>query len=112
MGVNARRNIIDELRGTNSIRCGSFHAILSRKNDQGSREEVVFGSIISVDFLQIVEQRKADEARWRASAQRIQAEVTELLNLTGMVRRACFLSCQSTGILRLVLAHSDGFFDG
>jgi len=35
-------------------------------------------------MTKIVEQRKADEARWRTSAQRIQAEVTELLNMSGM----------------------------
>ncbi|CAF5196678.1 unnamed protein product [Rotaria magnacalcarata] len=32
----------------------------------------------------IVEQHKADEVRWRASAQHIQEEATKLLNLSGM----------------------------
>jgi len=35
-------------------------------------------------MTKIVEQRKVDEVRWRTSAQRIQAEVIELLNKSGM----------------------------
>ncbi|CAF2898980.1 unnamed protein product [Rotaria sp. Silwood2] len=59
--------------------------ITSMSYDDLSRFDVeLFMQSYREKMTQIVEQRKADEARWRASAQRIQAEVTELLNLTGM----------------------------
>ncbi|CAF3402697.1 unnamed protein product [Rotaria sp. Silwood1] len=59
--------------------------ITSMSYDELSRFDVeLFMQSYREKMTQIVEQRKADEARWRASAQRIQAEVTELLNLTGM----------------------------
>ena len=38
-------------------------------------------------LIQIVERRKIDEAHWRKSAQRLQTEVTDLLNISGMVCR-------------------------
>ncbi|CAF1996589.1 unnamed protein product [Rotaria magnacalcarata] len=59
--------------------------ITSMTYDELSRFDVeLFMQSYREKMTQIVEQRKADEARWRASAQRIQAEVTELLNVTGM----------------------------
>ncbi|CAF1466505.1 unnamed protein product, partial [Rotaria sordida] len=59
--------------------------ITSMSYDELSRFDVeLFMQSYREKMTQIVEQRKADEARWRTSAQRIQAEVTELLNLTGM----------------------------
>ncbi len=46
-----------------------------------------FNSFFFDRSIQIVEQRKSDEVHWRTSAQRLQTEVTELLNISGMVCR-------------------------
>jgi hypothetical protein len=59
--------------------------ITSMTYDELSQFDVeIFMQSYREKMTKIVEQRKADEARWRASAHRIQAEVTELLNITGM----------------------------
>ncbi|CAF0901117.1 unnamed protein product [Adineta ricciae] len=59
--------------------------ITTMSYDELSQFDVeVFMQSYREKMTRIVEQRKADEARWRASAQRIQAEVTGLLNLSGM----------------------------
>ncbi|CAF4400165.1 unnamed protein product, partial [Adineta steineri] len=58
--------------------------VTSMNYDDLSRFDVgVFMQSYREKMTKIVEQRKADEAHWRTLAQRLQTEVTELLNLSG-----------------------------
>ncbi|CAF3893457.1 unnamed protein product [Adineta steineri] len=58
--------------------------VTSMNYDDLSRFDVgIFMQSYREKMTKIVEQRKADEAHWRTLAQRLQTEVTELLNLSG-----------------------------
>ncbi|CAF0876334.1 unnamed protein product [Adineta ricciae] len=59
--------------------------ITSMSYDDLSQFDVtIFMQSYREKMTKIVEQRKADEARWRESAQRLKTEVTDLLNLSGL----------------------------
>ncbi|UJR21385.1 hypothetical protein I4U23_024476 [Adineta vaga] len=53
-------------------------------DDLSQFDVAIFMQSYREKITKIVEQRKADETRWRESAQRLQNEVTDLLNLSGM----------------------------
>ena len=54
-------------------------------NDLSQFDVNIFMQSYRERMMKVVEQRKSDEEHWRTSTQRLQTEVTDLLNISGMV---------------------------